>query len=104
MLDLVLFLVVAVIVFKVWKFYKSVRSQPRHLGSSSEITTIHRGEDEDPYGDTDNQIGHESSHVVSVQSRLLLHYSDVAGNKTKRLVDVREADIGWEYGYLSGRC
>lgn len=46
----------------------------------------------------------ELSENVAVQAHLLLHYRDAAGFSTKRLVDVREADIGWREGYVYGIC
>lgn len=103
MLDLILAVAAAAIVFKVWKWLESLWKEPSRNEAVS--VTIHRSEDEDhDVPDIDYQAGQELSEVVSVQTQLLIHYKDASGNRTKRLIDVREADIGWEYGCLFGHC
>lgn len=105
MSDLILLIIAAVIFFNIWAWYN--RSKNRKSGRpTSAITLLRRGEDED----TDTRdyseylAGQELSDVVSIETQLLLHYKDAAGKLTKRLVDVREVDIGWTLGYLSGVC
>ena len=90
-----LIFILAVIWFLYRRLTKLNKYQP-----VKQVKSISDDEEEDIYF----RESHAVSETVPVQAKLILHYKDASDISTKRLVDIREADIGWKQGYLSGLC